>query len=45
MKKFEEKKMENDKKAYLGLIALAEGQGAHVEEVSPKEFYKKYGYE
>ena len=45
LKKFEEKKIEKEKKHYLGLIAIAEGNGKKVKEVSQKEFFLKYGYE
>lgn len=45
LKKIEEKKIEHDRKAYLGLIAIAEGHGVKAKTVSKQQFFKEFGYE
>jgi len=42
LKKFAEKKINRDKNAYRGLLAIAQTKGVKVKEVSHQEFYKEF---
>ena len=45
LQKIKESEVEKEKKGYLGLIALAEGQGKKAKDITNKEFSQKYKYE
>jgi len=45
LQKIKESDVEKERKGYLGLIALAEGQGKKAKDISNKEFSQKYKYE